>query len=413
MADFEYQGVDRSGKRVTGTITAPAEGDVRVTLRQQGVRPTRIAKKRTAGAAQGAGFKLNLSLGSASVEPSLNLKQRILYTRQLQVLISAGIPLVQALDILAEQTLDPKLKLILTTIKDRVSQGAFFWESLASFPKAFSKVYVSLIRAGESSGSLDTVLKRLSRYLEDTERLRKMVIGALMYPAIVSVVGVVIVAGMLVFIIPKFEAMITAQGQSLPLPTQIVISASHFMGDNFAALFGGTVALGFFVLRFIQTPEGKVVFDRFLFGLPLFGDLIQKSSIAAFSRTMQTLLAAGVNLVDGVDICKNTIENSVVAQAVGTIRAEVEVGKTLGAVVSKLPVFPRMAVQMIGVGEATGNLDKMLEKIADFYEAEVESAVAAMGKLIEPIILVVLGGSVAGMLVAMYLPMFKMAGGGD
>jgi type IV pilus assembly protein PilC len=165
------------------------------------------------------------------------------------------------------------------------------------------------------------------------------------------------------------------------------------------------------VERFISSPEGKVVFDRFLYSLPLFGDLIQKSSIAAFARTMQTLLNAGVNLVDAVDIVKNTIDSTVVSSAVGKIRGEVEIGKTLGSVVGNMSVFPRMAVQMIGVGEATGNLDKMLEKVADFYEAEVESAVATLGRLVEPLILVVLGGTVAGMLIAMYLPIFKMAGG--
>ncbi|MFN7684017.1 MAG: type II secretion system F family protein [Oligoflexia bacterium] len=411
MADFEYQGVDRSGKRVTGTITAPAEGDVRVSLRQQGVRPTRIAKKRGGETRSGIKRGLTLTLSTQVAQPGLNLKQKILFTRQLQVMISAGIPLVQALDILAEQTIDTGLKQILTDVRDRVNQGSFFWEALSIYPKGFSKIYVSLVRAGESSGSLETVLKRLSRYLEDTDRLRKMVVGALMYPAVVSVVGLVIVVGMLVFIIPKFEAMIAAQGESLPLPTQIVINASHFLGAHFVPLLGGLLVLGFSFYRFIKTPEGKMVFDRFLFSLPLFGDLIQKSSIAAFSRTMQTLLAAGVNLVDAVEICKNTIDSSVVAQSVARIRGEVEVGKTLGAVVSGMSVFPRMAVQMIGVGEATGNLDKMLEKVADFYEAEVESVVNAMGKLIEPIILVVLGGTVAGMLIAMYLPMFKMAGG--
>lgn len=410
MADFDYQGVDRSGKRVQGTITAPSEGDVRVSLRQKGVRPTRISPKRGAGASGGSLFA-GLSLGGGSAKPSLDLKQRILFTRQLQVMVSSGIPLVQALDILAEQTIDASLKRILTEMKDRVNQGAFFWEGLAQYPKAFSKIYVSLVRAGESSGSLDTVLKRLTRYLEDVDRLRKMVIGALTYPAIVSVVGVLIVAIMLIFVIPKFESMINSNGGEMPLPTQIVINLSHFMGDHWIVIFGAIGTAAVVTVRFISTPEGKVVFDKFLYGLPLFGDLIQKSSIAAFARTMQTLLAAGVNLIDAVDICKDTIENTVVAEAVGKIRGEVEVGKTLGAVVSRLAVFPRMAVQMIGVGEATGNLDKMLEKVADFYEAEVESAVAAMGKLIEPLILVFLGGAVAGMLVAMYLPMFKMAGG--
>ncbi len=408
MADFEYQGVDRAGKRVTGTVTAAGEGDVRVALRSQGVRPTRIARKK-GGGASGGGLAALLSGGPA--QPSLNLKQKVLFTRQLQVMVSAGIPLVQAIDILGEQTLDASLRTILRDVRDRVSQGAFFWESLAAYPKAFPKVYVSLIRAGESSGSLDTILKRLSRYLEDTDRLRKMVTGALTYPAVVSAVGVVIIILMLMFVIPKFESMISAQGEEMPLPTAVVIAASHFFAGNWLSILGGMFAVGVGVTRFISTPEGKVVLDRLLYSLPMFGDLIQKSSIAAFSRTLQTLLNAGVNLVDAIDIVKNTIDSTVVSNAVGKIRGEVEVGKSLGAVVNNMTVFPRMAVQMIGVGEATGNLDKMLEKIADFYEAEVESAVSTLGKLVEPLILVVLGGTVAGMLIAMYLPIFKMAGG--
>ncbi len=388
-------------------ITAASDGDVRVALRSQGVRPTRIGRRK--GAQSGGALAGLLSGGPA--QPSLTLKQKVLFTRQLQVMVSAGIPLVQALDILAEQTIDNSLRTVLRDVRDRVSQGAFFWESLAAYPKAFSKVYVSLIRAGESSGSLDTILKRLSRYLEDTDRLQKMVLGALTYPAIVSVVGVVIIILMLMFVIPKFEAMISAQGEAMPLPTAIVISASHFFAANWLSIIVGMFATAFGVVRFISSPEGKVVFDRFLYSLPLFGDLIQKSSIAAFARTMQTLLNAGVNLVDAVDIVKNTIDSTVVSSAVGKIRGEVEIGKTLGSVVGNMSVFPRMAVQMIGVGEATGNLDKMLEKVADFYEAEVESAVATLGRLVEPLILVVLGGTVAGMLIAMYLPIFKMAGG--
>jgi len=411
MADFEYQGVDRSGKRVSGMLSANSDGELRMMLRSQGVRPTRIVRKNSAGGS--TSVTLSRVMGpSTSRGVALNLKQRILLTRQLQVMISSGIPLVQGLEILSDQSADPTIRRMLGELRDKVSQGSFFWEALGAYPRTFSKIYVALVRAGESSGSLDIVLKRLTRYLEDSERIRKMIVGALTYPAVVSVVGVGVLALMLVFVIPKFEEMLTANKTELPLPTQLVIGASHFVTDNFLPLTGFLALAGFAAFRFFQTHEGKAVLDRTLFTLPIFGALIQKGAVASFTRTMQTLIVAGVNLIDAVDIARTTVDNVVIAEAVSKIRGEVETGKPLSSVVMGISVFPKMAAQMISVGEATGNLDKMLEKVADFYEAEVESAVATAGKLIEPVILVVLGGLVAGMLVAMYLPMFKLAGSG-
>jgi type IV pilus assembly protein PilC len=408
MADFEYQGVDRSGKRVTGMLSAGSDGELRMMLRSQGVRPTRITRMNAAGG--GTSLTLSRGMGApASKSISLNLKQRILLTRQLQVLISSGIPLVQGLEILSDQSSDPMLQKMIGELREKISQGTFFWEALGAYPRSFSKLYVALIRAGESSGSLDIVLKRLTRYLEDSERLRKMIVGAMTYPAVVCVVGAGVVGLMLVFIIPKFEEMLTANKTELPLPTQIVIGASHFVSEHFLPLFGILGLGAFAAYRFVQTPEGRAVLDRTLFTLPIFAGLIQKGGVASFTRTLQTLLAAGVNLIDSVDIARTTVDNVVIAEAVSKIRGEVESGKSLSSVVMGISVFPKMAAQMISVGEATGNLDKMLEKVADFYEAEVESAVSTAGKLIEPLILVVLGGLVAGMLLAMYLPMFKLA----
>ncbi len=414
MADFEYQGVDKSGKKVTGVLSATSDGELRMMLRSQGVRPTKILRKDSSG--RGTSVTLSRIMGreapAGGRSLSLSLKQRILLTRQLQVMISSGIPLVQGLEILSDQSADPTIRTMLGELRDKVSQGSFFWEALAAYPRTFSKIYVALVRAGESSGSLDIVLKRLTRYLEDSERLRKMVVGALTYPAVVCVVGLGVVILMLVLVIPKFEEMLSANQTELPLPTQIVIGASHFLVNNFLPVTGVAALALFSAIRFFQTHEGKVLLDRTLFTLPVFGGLIQKGAVASFTRTLQTLITAGVNLVDAVDIARTTVDNVVIADAVSKIRGEVETGKSLSTVVTGISVFPKMAAQMISVGEATGNLDKMLEKVADFYEAEVESAVSNAGKLIEPIILVVLGGLVAGMLVAMYLPMFKLAGSG-
>jgi type IV pilus assembly protein PilC len=232
-----------------------------------------------------------------------------------------------------------------------------------------------------------------------------------MYPIIVVSIGVGVVTLMLVFVIPKFEELLTSNGQELPGPTQFVINLSHFIINNFIYIVAICTTAFFLIRRYIRSEEGRALIDRVFFRVPLFGEIMRKGGTARFARTMQTLLASGVNIIDAIDICKATIDNAVLEAAVGSIRAEIENGKTLGMVVSKMDVFPKMASQMISVGESTGNLDKMLEKVADFYEEEVETLINGMTKLIEPLVLVFLGGAVGGLMIAMYLPIFKMAGG--
>jgi type IV pilus assembly protein PilC len=402
MAEFQYQGVDKAGKKVEGKLQAPSDGELRMMLRGMGVRPTRISK---VGA-------LNQDLGSLLGKTgSVSTETLVTFTRQLQVLIGSGVPLVQALDLLTQQTVDRTLKSAIGAIKEKISGGTYFWEAISGYPKIFPKLYVALMRAGEASGSLDQMLKRLTRYLEDADRLKKLLKSAMMYPIIVICIGVGVVALMLVFVIPKFEELLTSAGQALPAPTQFVIDLSHFMVNNIIYIIGTLGIVGYLGSRYFKSDEGRALTDRMLFRAPLFGELMRKSGVARFSRTMQTLLASGVNLIDAIDICKATIDNTVLEEAVAKVRAEVEAGKTLGVVISKLDVFPPMSIQMITVGESTGALDKMLEKVADFYEEEVETLVGGMTKLIEPLVLVFLGGAVGGLMIAMYLPIFKMAGG--
>jgi type IV pilus assembly protein PilC len=403
MPEFQYQGVDKAGKRVTGKIDAPTEGDLRMMLRGMGIRPMRISKVSA----------LNADLGSLLTGGGgkVSGESMVVFTRQLNVLISAGIPLVQALEVLAEQATERSMRNIITAIREKVSSGSYLWEAMNGYPKAFPKLYIALVRAGEAAGAMDQVLKRLSRYLEDADRLKKMVKGAMMYPIIVVGIGIAVVTALLVFVIPKFEDLLKSSGQELPAPTQFVIDASKFLTHNGLWLVLGIGTFGYLMLRYVKSAEGRAVMDQVLFRIPLFGNIMQKSGVARFSRTMQTLLSSGVNLMDAIDICRATIDNAVLEASVAKIRSEVEAGKTLGAVITSIPTFPRMAVQMISVGESTGSLDKMLEKVADFYEAEVEALVSGMMKLIEPFILVFLGTVVGGMLIAMYLPIFKLAGG--
>lgn len=402
MAEFLYKGVDKKGKPTEGKLDAPSEGDVRMLLRNMGIRPTRITKP----------SMINSDIGSLlGGGGTIKLDVLIQFTRQLQVMIGSGVPLVQSLTILGEQQDDKTLQQALKVIEEKVSSGTFFWEAIMGFPKIFPKLYISLVKAGEASGALDSMLKRVTRYLEDNARLVKMMKGASIYPIMIFGVGTLVIGIMLVFVIPKFEEMLQGNGTEMPLPTKIVMGASHFMIDNIFYIVGALTASGFIFMRYVKSAEGRGFIDRMSFRLPLFGPLVQKAGVARFTRTLQTLLASGVNLLDAIDICKMTIDNVVLEEAVNKIRTEVETGKPLAATIAKLGVFPKMAVQMIGVGESTGSLDKMLEKVADFYEAEVESAVGNMTKMIEPLILLFLGVIVGGMMIAMYLPMFKMGEG--
>jgi type IV pilus assembly protein PilC len=414
MPEFLYRGVDRGGKRVEGKLDVANEGELRMALRTQGVRPTNV---RRAGAGSVGSNLLSTLQGKKAPKngvvnvSSVPVQIIVLFTRQMQLLISSGIPLVQALDMLADQTTHSGMRAVVGAIKEKVAGGSYLWESMSAYPGVFPNLYVALMRAGESSGAMDSMLKRLSKYLEDEDRLKRMIKSAMMYPAIVTLIGIGVISLMLIFVIPKFEDMLKSGGQELPGPTQLVISMSHGLQSHFLLISGSVVGLWFVCKKFFATPDGRALKDRFVFKSPIFGVLAQKSGIARFSRTLQTLLMAGVNLIDAIDICRRAADNAVLEDAIGKIRVDIEGGKTLGTVLMKLTVFPKMASQMIMVGESTGNLDKSLEKIADFYESDVEVLVGGMTKMIEPIVLVVLGGAVGGMLVAMYLPIFKMAGG--
>lgn len=273
----------------------------------------------------------------------------------------------------------------------------------------FNHLYVYLVRAGEMGGALDLILNRLAKYLDDNVRLVRMVKGAMVYPAAVCVVGAGVTFGLLAFVVPQFEQMITSSGGELPALTKIVIEASHFCQDNVIFILGGVIGGGVGFTRWKATPGGKRSWDRLMISLPLFKDLVVKGSTARFTRTLGTMLTSGVNLIDAIEICKMTIDNTVIEDALTRVKEEISAGKTIALPLAQAKVFPPMVIQMINVGESTGTLDQMLIKVADFYEAEVEAVVGGISKLIEPLVLVVLGGMVAFILIAMYLPVFNIA----
>jgi type IV pilus assembly protein PilC len=405
VPEYNYVAADKTGKKIEGKLEAASEGELRMALRGQGLRPVRISKT---GAAQvDVMAYLKNMLGGGQSVPTVRLLN---FIRQLHVMITSGVPLVQALELFYEQESDPVLKSILGASKQRIQSGSFLWESFAAYPNVFERVFVSLIRAGESSGTLDIMLKRVGKYLENSYRLNKLIKSSMTYPVAVVVIATGVVTLMLTMVIPKFEEMITGSGGIMPAPTQFVINLSHWMTRNFTFLLvilGAVVVLG---RMYLKTREGKIVFQKFMLHVPLFGNLIIKSGVAKFTRTLSTLLSSGVPMVDSLEICRSASEHIAFEDAVGQIKKEVELGSTVANAMQRQKLFPKMATQMTSVGENTGNMDKMLEKVAEFYEEEVESAIQGMMKLIEPFMLVFLGGIVGGLMIAMYLPIFQMAG---
>lgn len=397
MPIYKYEGVKKSGEKVKGEANLPSEGEVRIFLRQQGVRPTKISQESI--------FNKDLSLFGSSVKDV----EISVMTRQLAVMIGSGVPLMQAFDILQQSERNPVLKKALQEVAEAISQGSPLWEAMARQKKVFTHLYIYLVRAGELGGAIDLILVRLAKYLDDNVRLVRMVKGAMIYPAAVIVIGLTVTIGLLTFVVPQFEQMITASGGELPALTKVVINISHFMSQYFLVIMGGFFAIGVLFFRSIQTPQGKKQWDRFQLGLPLFGDLLIKGSTARFARTLGTMLTSGVNLIDAIEVCRMTMDNSVIQDALAKVREEISSGKTIAGPLAQAKIFPAMVIQMINVGENTGSLDQMLLKIAEFYEAEVEAIVSGLSKLIEPVVLVVLGGTVAFILIAMYLPIFNLA----
>jgi type IV pilus assembly protein PilC len=405
MPEYFYVAADRGGKKIEGKMIASSEGELRMTLRGQGLRPVKITRPSVTQLDIGA-FIAEFT-GAASNVP---LEVVMNFVKQLQVMISSGVPLVQALDLFHDQEANPTLKKIIGATKEKIKSGTFLWEALSVYPTVFEKVFISLIRAGESSGTLDVMLQRCGKYMEVSYKTKKMIKSAMMYPIIVLSLSFVIVIGMLYFVIPKFEEMIKSSGGQMPALTQMVLDLSHFVTANIFPLVGITV-LGLYLGNlYIKSEEGKVVFQRTMLRIPLFGELIQKTGVARFCRTMSTLLMSGVPLVDSLEICRSAADHIAFEDAIQEMKKEIELGSTITSTMFKQKLFPKMATQMISVGENTGSLDRMMEKVADFYEEEVQNVVQSMMKLIEPIMLIVLGGLVGGLLIAMYLPIFQMAG---
>lgn len=396
MPTFTYEAKTKNGESRSGTMEADDETVVGQRLRQQQLTPTKIAKK---------GFSLNFGGGG-----SVSTKDLVIFTRQFSTMIDAGLPLVQCLDILGSQLENPAFARVIRSVKNDVEGGLTFSDSLAKHPKIFDHLFCNLIRAGEVGGILDTILQRLAAYIEKNAKLIRQVKSALTYPIGVLCIAVGVIAIMMIFVIPSFESMFKEFGGELPALTQTVINASHFFVDNVFFLVGGVVGFFFGFRYWKNTAAGTRVIDKALLQFPVIGNVMRKIAVARFTRTLGTLLSSGVPILDALEIVAKSSGNYVIEQGIMAARAKIAEGKNMAEPLAETQVFPSMVVQMIAVGEQTGALDTMLNKIADFYEEEVDVAVSAMTSLLEPIMMVFIGGSVGTMIIAMYLPIFTMAG---
>ena len=396
MPVFQYTARTLKGELQSGEVDLPSKDDVVAHLRKNRmlVVQVRQAPKQ---------FKISFKLGSG-----IKTRDIVVLTRQFATMINAGLPLVQALDILAQQTENKALADVTRQVVYDVESGHTLADALRKHPKAFSDLYVNMVAAGEAGGILDTILLRLAQFLEKNDAIVRKVKGAMVYPAVIMSVAAIAVTVLLIFVIPTFQNMFASVNLELPLPTRIVIGASDLLKHYWWAI-GATIAgIGFGISRYYQTPPGKLQIDTLLLHTPVLGDLISKSAVSRFTRTLGTLISSGVSILDGLEITARTAGNMVIHNAVMESRASIAGGETISAPLQKSKVFPPMVISMIAVGEQTGGLDEMLSKIADFYDEEVDAAVSALLSLMEPIMIVVLGVIVGGMVVAMYLPIFDM-----
>lgn len=395
MPVFNYTARTLTGELQSGQIDLPSHDDVVAHLRKNRMIVVKV---------QQAPKDIKFDMFAKGI----STRDIVIFTRQFATMINSGLPLVQALDILAEQSENKALKEVTKSVVYDVESGHTLADALRKHPKAFTELYVNMVAAGEAGGILDTILLRLATFMEKNDALVRKVKGAMIYPAVIFTVAGGAIVILLIFVIPVFQDMFSGIGQQLPLPTRVVIGASYVLQHYWWLIGGGLGALFYAIRRYYATPSGKLNLDKFMLNVPVLGDLIRKSAVSRFTRTLGTLIASGVSILDGLEITAKTAGNRVIHDAVMESRASIAGGETIAAPLQKSKVFPPMVISMIAVGEQTGGLDEMLSKIADFYDEEVDAAVEALLSLMEPVMIVVLGVVVGGMIIAMYLPIFNM-----
>jgi type IV pilus assembly protein PilC len=393
MTAFTYTARALNGDLRTATIEAPNRDEVVAQLRRQRLNVVKIdeaavAKRKKPG--------------------KISMRDIVIFTRQFSTMINAGLPLVQALDILAKQSENQALKDVTRAVVYDVESGHTVADALRKHPNAFSDLYVNMVAAGEAGGILDTILMRLATFMEKNDALVRKVKGAMIYPAVITSVAAIAIIVLLLFVIPVFEKMFASVGMALPLPTRVVIAMSKFLTGYWWAVLASITGFVISIKKYYKTNDGKLAIDKLALKMPVLGDVLRKSAVSRFTRTLGTLIASGVSILDGLEITAKTAGNRVISDAIMESRTSIAGGETIAAPLQKSAVFPAMVISMIAVGEQTGGLDEMLSKIADFYDEEVDAAVSNLLSLMEPVMIVFLGIVVGGMVVAMYLPIFDM-----
>ncbi|MDP8224112.1 MAG: type II secretion system F family protein [Candidatus Lernaella stagnicola] len=398
MPVFKWEGKSRTGQVVKGEMEAPSSDAVTQKLRSQQIVAMTVKAKGKGLAA------LNLNLTA----PKITEREVVIFSRQFATMIDAGLPLVQCLDILISQQDNKAFQSVLQDVKNDVEAGSTFAKALGKHGKVFDQLYVALVAAGEVGGILDTIMNRLAAYMEKASKLKKKVKGALIYPGVVLSVAFVVIIVLMIWVVPVFQKMFEDFGGALPAPTQVVVNISEFFRGYWFIIFPALVGLFFLFKYFAATPKGSAMLDDISLKLPVFGDLLRKQAVAKFTRTLGTMITSGVPILDGLEIVAKTAGNQTIERAIMQTKERIAEGKTIAEPLLESGVFPPMVCQMITVGEATGALDVMLAKIADFYEDEVDQVTENLAQLIEPIMMVFLGVIVGGLLVTMYLPIFKL-----
>ena len=397
MPIFKWEGKAAKGAIKKGEMEAPNEVAIRIHLRQQNIIPTKIVSK-------GTEIKFSLPFKRKVKERSIAI-----FTRQLATMIDAGLPLVQSLEILSLQQENKVFKNVIREIREDVESGSTFAGALKKHPVTFDELYTNLVVAGEEGGILDSILIRLANYIEKSAALKKKVKSALVYPSVIMIVAIGVVMILMLFVIPVFETMFKSAGQSLPLPTLIVLTISKLIQKYVIILIPALILLFFLLRKYHQTENGRAVIDRLLLKLPVFGLLLKKIAVARFSRTLGTLISSGVPILDGLNIVSRASGNRTIETAILNARASIREGETIADPLNRSGIFPPMVIQMISVGESTGALDSMLSKIADFFDDEVDITVTNLTSLLEPLLMVFLGVVIGGVVISMYLPIFQMA----
>ncbi|MFW6147145.1 MAG: type II secretion system F family protein [Thermodesulfobacteriota bacterium] len=398
MPVFTYVGKSKRGRVLKGELEAADERIARIQLKRKNIEVTKLKQK-----------PKDLFENISFLQPKVTKKDLVIFTRQFSTMIDAGLPLVQGLNILSEQMENKTFKNILKQITKDVEGGSTLADALNKHPKIFDALYVNLVAAGEVGGILDTILQRLAAYIEKAEKLKSRVKGALVYPTAVLIIGILVLAVIMIFVIPVFQDMFASVGRGLPALTQLIIDISNFTKSNIHFMIIGLIIFIWAVRRYRKTSSGRKNTDRLLLKMPIFGELVRKVAVARFTRTLGTMISSGVPILDALEITAKTAGNSVVEEVIYEARTSIAEGQTIAEPLTESEIFPGMVTQMISVGESTGALDAMLEKIANFYDDEVDATVTALTALLEPLMMLLLAGALGPVVIGMYLPIFQMA----